>query len=481
MKRAKICHHRGVYEPRPTPENTLTPQRPVFDVPDVGVPARSATDADESLANDLAHASAKTTVGATAAVATHRPGANDVSADVPLWRLPKPDSEDRLVAGVSGAIGREVGVETTYVRAAFVMVGLAGGFGLVLYLASWLILQRFGTEEAYVPRSKGRTARDRFAGFAMVVLGVLAVSVALSQSLFGALAWPMVLLSGAAVVGFGRSADRSPSQLHEITRPDQSAFRVIIGLALLFVGVIVALSLSLSFWQAVSGIGVAALVLVGAGLVFAPMVQSLATGLLHERRRRIRSEERADMAAHLHDSVLQTLTLIQKRSDDSAVVGLARRQERELRSWLFDDQVLNNRLGFRAELERQMAEVEEMHLVPIELVVVGDAVVTEQVGALLRASGEAATNAARHSTAARIDVYAEVTSDAIEVFVRDQGCGFDPALVDPDRAGIRDSITGRMERRGGTAVLHSSPGNGTEVELRLPIDHDHLSAESADL
>ena len=176
------------------------------------------------------------------------------------------------------------------------------------------------------------------------------------------------------------------------------------------------------------------------------------------------------MAAHLHDSVLQTLSLIQKRSQDSGVVSLARHQERELRSWLFDDRALNPSLGFRAELERQMGEVEGLHNVPIELVVVGDRSTTADVDALLLACREAASNAARHSGAPRVDVYAEVTDERIEVFVRDQGVGFDVESVGADRAGLRDSIVGRMERHGGSAVVDSGADRGTEIELVLPLD-----------
>jgi len=175
------------------------------------------------------------------------------------------------------------------------------------------------------------------------------------------------------------------------------------------------------------------------------------------------------MAAHLHDSVLQTLALIQKRSVDVGVVNLARRQERELRSWLFEEKSGRESLGFRAALDAAMAEVEDLHSVPIEVVVVGDRPSDVATEAILGASREAATNAARHSGSPRIDVFAEVRDDRIEVFVRDQGCGFDLDEISDDRAGIRDSIKTRMERHGGHAELMSTPDVGTEVELSLPL------------
>ena len=244
--------------------------------------------------------------------------------------------------------------------------------------------------------------------------------------------------------------------------------RVILGFGCLFAGVIAALALSLSFRQALSGILVAAFVLIGAGIMFAPMISRLASDLLEERRARIRSEERADMAAHLHDSVLQTLALIQKQSGDSAVVNLARRQERELRTWLFDAKAMNPNLGFRAALEQAMAQVEDLYQVPIEVVVVGDQPVGEHTAPILQAAREAAANASRHSGAPRVDVFAEVSRSELEVFVRDTGSGFDPDEVDADRAGIRESIVARMRRHNGEAIVTSSIGGGTEIELRLP-------------
>ena len=385
-----------------------------------------------------------------------------------VWQLPRLNPEDRLVTGNAAGIAREVGIDPAYVRVSFVVLSLAGGWGLVLYVAAWFFMSRRSlSAEPYVPVDKAVTPQVRLIASGMVFTGLVVLSTVYGLSFLGPLVWPTVFIGAAVAIGLDRSRLDRLRPLGDMQNRTIGT-RVVLGLALLFAGVISASFVSLSFWQAIGGIGVAALVLLGAGIVFAPVISSLGADLMAERRRRIRSEERADMAAHLHDSVLQTLTLIQKRSHDASVVSLARRQERELRTWLFDDKAMHPNLGFRAGLEAAMADVEDRYQLPLEVVVVGDCPTDDDVAALLQATREAASNAATHSGAARIDVFAEVGHGAIEVFVRDLGRGFDPADVDTDRAGVRDSIIGRMERHGGTAEVHSNTGQGTEVELRMP-------------
>jgi len=385
-----------------------------------------------------------------------------------VWQVPRLNTDERLITGTAAGIAREVGIDAVYLRVSFVVLTLAGGWGLVLYLAAWFIMARTTLSgEPYVPIAKGVTPGVRLVAFAMIAMGLVVLSSTYGLSLLGALVWPAVFVGATVAIGLDRSRLDRLRPLGDLQNRTIGA-RIALGLTLLFAGVISASFVSLSFWQAIGGIVVAALVLLGAGIVFAPIISTLANDLLAERRRRIRSEERADMAAHLHDSVLQTLTLIQKRSHDASVVSLARRQERELRTWLFDDMAMNPNLGFRAGLEAAMANVEDMYQLPLEVVVVGDCPTDDDVAALLQSTREAASNAANHSGAARVDVFAEVGHEAIEVFVRDLGMGFDPLTVDADRAGVRDSVIGRMERHGGTAVVHSSVGEGTEVELRMP-------------
>jgi signal transduction histidine kinase len=200
-------------------------------------------------------------------------------------------------------------------------------------------------------------------------------------------------------------------------------------------------------------------------IVFGPWFVRLGRSLASERAARIREQERAEMAAHLHDSVLQTLALIQNRAGDAhEVAALARRQERELRGWLFNRGSAGGE-RIKAVMERAAAEVEELHGIPIEVVVVGDGQLDTRLEALVQAAREAMTNAAKFAGSGRIDLYAEVGENRVEAFVRDRGVGFDPAAIPQDRRGVRDSIIARMQRHGGRGIVHSAPGQGTEVEL----------------
>ncbi len=200
-------------------------------------------------------------------------------------------------------------------------------------------------------------------------------------------------------------------------------------------------------------------------VVFGPWFVRLGRSLASERSARIREQERAEMAAHLHDSVLQTLALIQNRATDAhEVATLARRQERELRRWLFDRSPAGGD-SIKAVMERVAAEVEELHGIPIEVVVVGDVPVDTRLDALVQAAREAMTNAAKFAGSGRVDLYVEVCEGRVEAFVRDRGVGFDPAAIPQDRRGVRDSILARMQRHGGRGTVHSAPGQGTEVVL----------------
>ncbi|MCU1673549.1 MAG: putative signal transduction histidine kinase, partial [Frankiales bacterium] len=210
-----------------------------------------------------------------------------------------------------------------------------------------------------------------------------------------------------------------------------------------------------------------AVVVLGLTVLTAPFWLRMTADLRVERRERIRSQERAEVAAHVHDSVLQTLALIQKAADDPReVTRLARVQERELRGWLYRPQGRPD-TTLSAALEQAAAEVEEAHRTPVEVVVVGDCAVDERLGALVAATREAVVNAAKHSGADQVRVYAEVEEDRVAVFVRDRGRGFDPAAVGADRYGLAESVVGRMARNGGSAEVRSTPGEGTEVRLEV--------------
>ncbi len=203
-------------------------------------------------------------------------------------------------------------------------------------------------------------------------------------------------------------------------------------------------------------------------LILAPFLWRMGRNLAAERAERIRSQERAEVAAHLHDSVLQTLTLMQKRADDPReVAALARRQERELRSWLFGRAKPASE-SFAAALEEVATEVEDAHGVPVEVVAVGDARLENGAEAVVAAAREAVTNAAKFAPdSGPVALYAEADDERLQVFVRDRGPGFDPEAIPGDRRGVRESIVARMERHGGRAEIHSQAGEGTEVELVL--------------
>ena len=242
--------------------------------------------------------------------------------------------------------------------------------------------------------------------------------------------------------------------------------RVIVGLGLVGAafGIVIAQQGQIS--QLPQVMAMTTLALAGLAIVVAPWLHRSRTALNTARAEKVRADARADMAAHLHDSVLQTLALIQRQADDpKAIQQLARRQERELRTWLYGDELHETTL--RAALTAAAAEVEDERGIPVELVVVGDCDTSDPVQSLVRAAREAMVNAAKHSGADKIDVYAEVDEERIEVFVRDRGQGFDLDSVAEDRMGVKGSIIDRMARHGGTATVRSTPGDGTEVRLEI--------------
>jgi len=243
--------------------------------------------------------------------------------------------------------------------------------------------------------------------------------------------------------------------------------RGLIGVALVVAGGAVFLASRGELGQAREALIGTFVVVAGFALITGPWWLRMARELAAERRERIRSQERAEVAAHVHDSVLHTLTLIQRHIDDPReVVRLARAQERELRAWLYRP-VPEADAALSAALERIAAEVEDAHRVKIDVVVVGDAPIDERLGALLLAAREAMVNAAKYAGETAISVYGEVEPDQVTVFVRDRGKGFDLETVPEDRLGIRQSIIGRMERNGGAAIVRSAPGDGTEVRLEM--------------
>ena len=342
-------------------------------------------------------------------------------------------SDGRVLAGVCAGIAQAAGVDVTLVRVVFALLALAGGAGIVLYLALW---------------AWSKSRRTWWPVLLLLVAGSLLLNaVGVSQrAVFG-----IVLVAAGLAFAWRRGS--------RFRRDAPMSYG---GVAIAAVGAVIL------FGQGNAPTRVLAPGAVAGGLLLVggPWLWRLALERDAERAARIRTEERADVATRVHDSVLQTLALIQRHAGEPRrVAALARRQERELRGWLYADRpVGDDSASLVAALSAAAADVEELHGVRIEIASSGDA---PPDNALVLAAREAMTNAAKFAGVEKIDVYAEATPEEIAVFVRDRGAGFDPAAVPEDRRGIRESIKGRLERAGGSATVTSLPSGGTEVELRL--------------
>jgi signal transduction histidine kinase len=371
---------------------------------------------------------------------------------------------------VAGGLGERLGIDPLVIRLAFVVLTLAGGAGLVLYLSAFLLMAwpDPNAEPVQAPRT---TARQALA-VAFVVAGVLVIARTAGLWLGDQIVWPAALaITGSAVLwtrGDGAHRARWLRRLPHVDAIDGSRIRALVGVGLVLVGSWALLSNNLSLFS--NAPLAAAAVLTGVAVVMGPWVWRLVRQVGFERRERIRQEERAEMAAHLHDSVLQTLALIQRTDDPGEMVALARGQERELRTWLYGKMRPGGAGSLSAALDDVAADIERTHRTRIEVVMVGDCPVDVGVRALVHACREALVNAARHSGARGVSAYVEVEDDQVTAFVRDQGIGFARSSVPDDRRGIAESIEGRMERNGGVAVIESEPGRGTEVRLRIPRD-----------
>ena len=382
-------------------------------------------------------------------------------------------SSQRLFSGVAGGFAERVGVDPLVVRLALVLLTLAGGAGVFLYLLAWALSAPAdeGLVRAAEPVSTNRTvAIGCFAFAALLVLRSVGFWVG------DALMVPAAVLAigTAALWSFGPSKRRLPyrSPVDALLAGGRvTALRVVIGVGLVLVGLI---SLAArggtaeDLRRAASAVGLAA---AGAAVAVGPVIGRLSREAADERRERIRSETRAELAAHLHDSVLQTLAMIQRNSNDPRrMISLARRQERELRTWLYGSHdALSPPTTLARAIDAVSEEVEGGHDVRIDTVIVGDLVLDESLEGLVAAVREATLNAAKHAGVAEIAVYVEVEHGQVTAFVRDRGRGFTLAAVPADRQGIRGSIQARIVRLGGTAEIYSEPGSGTEVQIQLPL------------
>ncbi len=380
----------------------------------------------------------------------------------------------QVLTGLAAGLGERLGVDAALIRAAFISLSFAAGFGAIAYGALWALSS---PPTAAAHRAGTLSGPRQVAAVGSITAGLLILLRSMGFWLGDGIVIPATLASfGVSLIwlqgeGFSRrdwmlrgsSADASALSTRALVR-------VGVGALLIFTGMASVLAANMTFTLArvFDLLLPVAVAVTGLSLIFGPWLYRLAQQATNERRERIRTQERSEMAAHLHDSVLQTLALIQRADSTKETTMLARVQERELRSWLYGRNKGSDGQSLAAALEAAAARVERTQRCNVETVVVGDMPLDDKGRALVGASSEAMTNAAKHSGDSSISVFLEVEPDQAVVFVRDQGNGFDPSLVPKDRRGIADSIVGRLAAHGGEASINAAPGAGTEVRLRLP-------------
>ena len=394
------------------------------------------------------------------------------------WRRPplRRSRDGRILGGVAAGVADHLGVSRVAVRVFFALSVLAAGFGIVTYVLLWILapLDEGGTPAN--PAAALRTpGRRQLAGIGLVFVGIVVLLAIGGLWFTDGHGWPIVLAAIGFAVLWARSSEdgRGPwditrvgGPVHTLVSTPVSPSRLVLGSILIAAaaGVFLAANTSVSaLGNTLLAIGVG---VVGLLLVAGPWVWRLANQLIEERSSRVRADARAEVAAHLHDSVLQTLALMQRSNEPREMATLARTQERELRAWLYG-RAPDADAQLRDAVEDMAGRIEAQHRVKVEAIIVGDAPLDPRLRALVSALGEATTNAAVHSAADSVAVYVEVEDGAVTAYVRDQGTGFDLAAVPEDRHGIRESIIGRLARHGGTAEI-ASDATGTEVVLRLP-------------
>jgi signal transduction histidine kinase/phage shock protein PspC (stress-responsive transcriptional regulator) len=370
-------------------------------------------------------------------------------------------ADHKVLGGVASGIADHLRISPGRVRLVFGLLTLANGLGIILYGAYWIV----------VPAPPGSQRPTRFADWLRYAVGIVMVAgtvltVARTMRPLGQLLIPSTLAIFGGALIWRQASETQRIEWRRTALGGTGRIRLALGAALVVAGGVVVVARANA-----SGVTVAVLAVVmtviGLALLTGPWWMRMVTDLGQERSERIRSQERAELAAHLHDSVLQTLALIQRNaSSPREVTRLARGQERELRTLLYGARAASGQLS--EALRGAAAEVEDAYAIKVDAVVVGDAPLSERLGALVAACREALVNAAKHAGVETVSLYAEVEDGACLCFVRDRGSGFDPAAIGADRQGLRGSIIGRVERHGGQVSVRSSPGAGTEVEIRMP-------------
>ena len=393
------------------------------------------------------------------------------------------DPADRLGGGVAAGVAAWRGFNVTTVRIVFVLIALLGGWFVPLYVAAWLFIPAAGEEASIASKARYDSRGIRLAvGLGSLLILVLLAAGALNGGWFTRWAWPQVFSVAGLVLIWRNAPPEEQATLRQLVEPleaaaggtrskRRAALRLVVAGVLLVAGLawLFSAHASLALLRPLGGV---TLVIAAIVLLLGPWWLRIARDLVLERQAKVRAEERVDIAARVHDSVLQTLALIQRRADDpQKVVQLARLQERELRSWLFEGRDPNQsgaELTLTAGVRQIQQDVEASYGVPVEAVTVGDCELDDSLNALLAAAREATVNAAKWSGASVISLFAEVEPGEVSLVVRDRGKGFDPEAVPADRKGVAESIRGRMTRRGGTATVTTAPGEGTKVTLKMP-------------
>ena len=390
------------------------------------------------------------------------------------------------LGGVAAGIAANFGVDVRLVRAAFIVASIPFGLALFPYTWLWITLPADGEEASEWPSSglleplraiTGRRDRETLSGqLALVGIGFLGIgALAAASGLLWEVPWQAII--GGLMVLFGPVFSWMQAPKFAKQRNLEALGYVLVGLGVTVVGVILLLAEAGVIPGMRVGFTVGASVIAGLALALIPLGVRVLDDLSNAKAREAREAERADIAAHLHDSVLQTLTLLRARAgDEDAVRALALAQERELRSWMYSGRTLQGSSVAR-DIEERVAEVEATYGVPIEVVTVGDMHTGEVQAAGLEAATEAVVNAVKHG-APPISVYQEVRGPDLEIFVKDAGDGFDTQNIPSDRHGFTGSIVGRVERVGGKVSVRILPGagqeaggkqaGGTEIRIFLP-------------
>lgn len=393
------------------------------------------------------------------------------------------------MAGVAACLASRLDISLWAARTGLVLLSFCGGIGIALYMVAWLFLPSEGQDRTiWAHAVSDKRAWALTAGVGSLMVAVTGVLLGMGEPVvIGAVSPGWLASAGlvfvwrhpapddrAAMLRIARLLNASREGLPTTRRLVLTGARLLLGVGLVAAGAITFLTpqhlTHADITVGLAGVGV----LAGVSLVLAPWWLRLGRDLAEERRHRLRAEERAEMAAHLHDSVLQTLALIQRSSADPLQVQrLARAQERQLRSWLFEQKADGTAPSSEPATVSQalvaiQQEVEADHGLKVEVVTVGDAPLDDKLRAVVAAAREAVVNAAKWSGADVVSIFAEVELDLVSIFVRDRGKGFDPGAVAADRKGLSQSVKGRTRRHGGIATVRTAPGEGTEVSLKMP-------------